>query len=314
MKLTNRWRLPDTLVNLAERDPYSKGKADFSVTQLIDSPKISVLKEKHDAEITRDITDNMWALVGRALHNVCEGGAEDHHIIEERLFMLVNDKVISGAIDVQEELPGGWVNIYDYKFTSVWSVMHQKIEWERQLNCYAQLIRSCKGKEVNSIYIVAILRDWNRHKVGVVRGYPEAPVQVVKLDLWASVEAMEYLRERVDVHSSALEKDNTGKSLPPCSDEDRWKRASEWAVHKVTSEGDIAPRATRVFKDKATAVKFLRDNSGGKVNVGGSALLFKLIERPGRYVRCEDNWCMVREWCDQWKELQKERWNEGGRK
>jgi hypothetical protein len=43
MKLTNKFNIPQTFVNVLERPTYSKGKANLSVTQLINSPKIVAL-------------------------------------------------------------------------------------------------------------------------------------------------------------------------------------------------------------------------------------------------------------------------------
>ena len=51
---------------------------------------------------------------------------------------------MSGAIDRQEIDDG--VSIYDYKVTSVWSLIFDKPEWERQLNCYAYLVEKKKAK------------------------------------------------------------------------------------------------------------------------------------------------------------------------
>ena len=69
--------------------------------------------------------------------------------------------------DYEQEInkEDGSVNLIDYKVTSVWAVIFGKIEWERQLNCYAWLFRQKKeniGKSVGSLKICAILRDWNR--------------------------------------------------------------------------------------------------------------------------------------------------------
>jgi hypothetical protein len=36
MKITNRFNLPDAFYNFARNDKYSRGKADISVTTLID--------------------------------------------------------------------------------------------------------------------------------------------------------------------------------------------------------------------------------------------------------------------------------------
>ena len=44
----------------------------------------------------------------------------------------------------------------DYKCTSVWSVIHGKVEWDKQLNCYAWLAEQA-GREVTGLQIVAVL-------------------------------------------------------------------------------------------------------------------------------------------------------------
>ena len=45
MKITNNFGMPQPFVDFAINDKYSKGKADISVTTLIDSPKIRLMKE-----------------------------------------------------------------------------------------------------------------------------------------------------------------------------------------------------------------------------------------------------------------------------
>ena len=40
MKYTNKFNIPQTFVNVLHRPTYSKGRANLSVTQLINSPKI----------------------------------------------------------------------------------------------------------------------------------------------------------------------------------------------------------------------------------------------------------------------------------
>ena len=68
MNITNKYDLPQSLVNAVGRFSYSRGKSDISVTQLIDSPRIVKLKEKHSPEIVSDISEEIWRLVGSALH------------------------------------------------------------------------------------------------------------------------------------------------------------------------------------------------------------------------------------------------------
>ena len=43
--ITNKYGLPEAFVNFAKLDKYSKGDADISVTQLIDSPRVLLMRE-----------------------------------------------------------------------------------------------------------------------------------------------------------------------------------------------------------------------------------------------------------------------------
>ena len=45
--ITNKYGLPEAFVNFAKLDKYSKGNADISVTQLIDSPRVLLMREEH---------------------------------------------------------------------------------------------------------------------------------------------------------------------------------------------------------------------------------------------------------------------------
>ena len=70
---------------------------------------------------------------------------------------------VNGKPDLFEINQG---HLMDYKYTSVWSLIYSgeegKIEWERQLNCYAWLLRK-SGYTVNKLDIVVILRDWSKY-------------------------------------------------------------------------------------------------------------------------------------------------------
>ena len=128
MKITNNFGMPQPFVDFAINDKYSKGKADISVTSLIDSPKIRLMKDKYDDQIEVDAVDMVWALFGTAVHSVLEKSKQSDDIItEERLYKEVDGWVLSGAIDRQEFISNDdgsrTVNIIDYKVTSVWSVI-----------------------------------------------------------------------------------------------------------------------------------------------------------------------------------------------
>jgi hypothetical protein len=54
MKITNNHNVPATLVALASTDYYSKGKADYSVTELISPPRVQRLRRKHHENMEQD--------------------------------------------------------------------------------------------------------------------------------------------------------------------------------------------------------------------------------------------------------------------
>ncbi len=83
MKITNNFGMPQPFVDFAINDKYSKGKADISVTTLIDSPKIRLMKEKHDHQIEVDAVDMVWALFGTAVHSVLENSKQSEDSITE---------------------------------------------------------------------------------------------------------------------------------------------------------------------------------------------------------------------------------------
>jgi hypothetical protein len=287
LKITNKHNVPETLLSLATRDYYSKGRADYSVTEVISPPRIQRLRRKHHETMEQDVSEMLWALLGSALHVVAERGQHPGYITEERLFVEVDGVTLSGAIDIQQNTDQG-THIIDYKFTSVWAVRNEKPEWEAQLNCYAYLIRQAKGETVSATSICAMLRDWSRREAAVKADYPQSPIVMVSVPLWAPERAEEYVRERVRLHRDARVSADWGDELPLCSDEDRWQRPTMYAVKR---EG--RKTALRVFSDEADA-KALAEQEGAYVEV-----------RPGEPVRCTGNFCGVNSWCSQYEEYQK---------
>jgi len=289
MNITNNYGLPQSFVNFARNDKYSKGKADISVTSVIDSPRIRLMRDRHRDQMTSDVSDMIWPLFGTAVHHVLETASSDDDVtIEERLFETVNDWVLSGAIDHQRN-DGDAIRISDYKVTSVWSVIHGKVEWEYQLNCYAYLVEHAKKMPVKSLQVVAILRDWNRREAGRRPDYPQAPVMTIDVPLWPKAKRGRYVGDRVALHQEAQIAFDLGGELPLCSDEDRWKRGEAWAVKKKGNK-----RAQRVFDNEASAQEFMGDQEN-----------LEIEHREGEYVRCNGNYCGVATFCSQYTGDQK---------
>jgi len=286
MKITNNHNLPQSFVDFARNDKYSKGHADISVTTLIDSPRVRVMRDHYHSERVVDVVDNIWALFGTAVHHVLESTEpSDDVVIEERLFTKINGWVLSGAVDHQV-IKGQTVEITDYKVTSVWSVIHGKIDWERQLNVYAYLVQKNKGKKVKKLSICAVLRDWNRRDAQNKPNYPQSPIVIVDIPMWDEMKRIRYIHDRINYHQNAQVLYDMEGSFARCSDEERWKRDDAWAVKKKGLK-----RAMRVFDNEDEAKKFSEAQD----------VSTEIEHRIGEYVRCNGDYCGVAEFCSQYK-------------
>jgi hypothetical protein len=285
MKLTNKYNLPQTFVNVLNRPTYTKGKAHLSATEIINSPRIVQLKKIHWDNLEEDVADKIWAIFGTAIHAVLELGKDDHHIIEQRLHANVDGWDISGAIDLQRVEDDGII-VADYKTTGAWAVMNEKSDWEQQLNIYAWLVEKVKKVPVKKVEIIAIIRDWSRRDAQVKEGYPEAPIKVIDVPLWTFEKRENFIKERIQLHSNALFAAETSDDLPECSPSEMWEKPAFWAVRKIGNK-------------RATTVLDTEDKALAKIEELGKG--YEVEFRPGERTRCA-NFCQVRDFCSQWKD------------
>lgn len=281
MIITNNHGAPATLVALARKNYYSKGDADYSVTELLSPPRVRRLQQRHDAVLTKDVSDMLWSLLGSALHVVAERASAEDHLTEERIVAEIDGVKVSGGIDLQEMTPDG-VIITDYKFTSAYSVMNEKKEWEEQLNLYKWLVETVKRTPVKSLWICALIRDFSRHDRR--ENYPDAPIHMVEIPMWDSVTAEMFVRSRLHLHKEAKFADAMEEPLPPCSAEERWFSETTYAVKK---EG--RKTAVRVFKTIEEAQELAVKEKG------------YVETRTGEPRRCTGNFCGVAEFCEQYQ-------------
>jgi hypothetical protein len=281
MQVTNVHNLPEPLVTLARREYYSKGAAQYSVTEIMSPPKIRRMREKYDDQIVTDVSQMLWSLLGSALHVVMERGETSGWIKEERLFAEVDGVSISGAIDLQEEGESG-ITIYDYKFTSAWAVMQEKEEWIQQLNIYKWLVETVKQRKVVGLKICAMVRDYSKHDLR--EAYPAAPICIVDVPLWDSVKTEMYIRERLEMHRESKMRADFEEDLQNCSNEERWMSETTFAVKR---EG--RKTAIRVFKTIEEATE-LAEKEKGYVET-----------RLGEPKRCTGDFCGVSQWCAQYQ-------------
>lgn len=242
---------------------YSRGKSDFSVTQLLGPEYITYLAERHRQKPTPEVeealgTNNYYALMGTAVHYVIENGinaAMDiyHRLgarVEERMFahFLADDGAeiaVSGQADL---IIDGW--IVDWKFASVWEVLNGvKPERAKQLNLLACLARR-NGIEVKGVAVCLIFRDWSKSKAKFDRSYPQQQAYVSRLPLMDEADAEAYMLERVNAHHTAREAAR-GNDVPEptiCSKEDRWAKDDVFAVRKGANK-----RAVKLYDNEERA-------------------------------------------------------------
>ena len=286
MRITNVHNLPDTFVNVIKRPQYSKGASQISATEILNSPRIVQLKNKHWDELTQDASEMVWSIFGSAVHGILEHGKDNHHIVEERLHIEFNGWHISGAIDLQEVEEDGII-ISDYKVTGAWSVMNTKADWENQLNIYAWLVNKVKGVNVKKLQICAIIRDWSAREATTRENYPQAPVVIIDIPIWDFQYAEQYVARRLSAHNDAVFAIAANFDLPECTPEEMWEKPTMYAVMK---EG--GKRAKSVHKTLAEAEAQL--TKGYAIEV-----------RPGGRTRCE-GYCQAAPFCDQWKRYQEQ--------
>jgi len=292
LKLTNKFNIPQTFINVLDRPTYSKGKANLSVTQLINSPKIVALTKKFEDELEQDVSDMVWSIFGSAVHKVLEHGQDANHIVEERLSVEIDGWKISGAIDLQIK-GDNFIEIRDYKTVSAWAVMNEKAEWEQQLNLYAYLVEKVKKVPVISLGIVAVIRDWSRREAaGNNLYYPKAPVWEIPIRLWPLEEREVYLRDRINSHASCEFELETDGKLPDCTPQEMWERPTKYAVMK---EGNIRAKSVHdTMQDAEWAIQDIKPEQRRQ---------YRIEVRPGSRTRCE-SFCPVSSYCQQWRDYQ----------
>ena len=289
MKLTNKFNLPETIINVIKRPTYSKGKAHISVTELMTAPQIVLLKRKHWDEIEQDASEMVWQIFGSAIHGVLEHGKSENHVIEQRIHAKVDGWDISGAIDLQEVTPEGII-ISDYKTTGAWAVMNEKDEWHQQLNVYAWLVDNVKNDKVIKLQIIAIIRDWSAKEAQNKEGYPQSPIVTIDIPLWTMDERLAYIKRRIKMHSDAQFNLDMGDPMPECGEKDMWEKPTTWAIIK---EGGV--RAKKVYDKEIDAIMALTKG-------------YIIEQRPGERTRCK-SYCQVSQFCNQYQNYLKEQQN-----
>ena len=222
MPFTNEYNLPDAWVTAVTGDKYSKGVADFSVTELQAPARLSTLKQRHWREITEDVADRVWALYSQGVHAVLRMGEQSP---AERLMIDIEGYIVSGEPD---RYCSKTKTLSDYKMTSFSRIKFGRAPQDviDQLNMYAAIYRA-NGLEVEFAEAIFIIRDWNKRRAvasmaraiknGTQPQYPQAPVVTIAVPLRPNARVLDFIKERITAHLSAR------IELPNCTSEERWE-------------------------------------------------------------------------------------------
>lgn len=272
MNITNVHGLPDALVNAVKNDPYTGG-GDISVTKLIDSPRKRVLGKRFKDLVTVDVSEMLWAVMGQATHTFLER-AETTAMVEQRLYAEVDGWKVSGQFD-RAEIKDGVMQ--DWKVCSAYKAGGD-IAWERQLNCLRWLAHK-NGIQIDRLEVAAIFRDWKKSEALRRADYPQQPIAVIPVPVWSLEDAEAYVRTRVGQHQAA-----ENKELPECTDEERWYSGTTFAL--------LRPGLKRAKKVAPT-----------REELGEIPPDHIVEERPGINRRCENGYCDVAPFCEQYQRI-----------
>ena len=290
MELTNKSNLPNVIKRAVANDPYDSSGSDISTTRLITPPRIRVLEAKHWENLTEDVADKIFALLGSSVHHVIERAVTDEDIAELRLFHEVNGWTLSGQFDLLTSKG----ELIDFKVTSAWAALdalkNGKAEWEQQLNVLDYLSRHTdhslknylgKTLKVKSLSIMAILRDWSKMKTMTSKDYPRKQVVMIPVRQWSEEEQDNFVLARIKAHQEA----EIGE-LPVCSAKERWRKDDKYAIMK-----DGRKTALRLLDTKDQVKQYLKDN---KLVEGKGCTV---VLRAGEDIRCQ-SYCRVNSFCD----------------
>ena len=291
--------LPIRIAFSKYRSQYDKGDADYSVSEVIRPPRITILSQRHQEEIRAkplDINALLESFDGTATHRMFEGLLQDEpdFILERRLFVELFGRRVSGCPDMIH-VPTR--TLYDYKKTSVWkAILGDTSHWCEQLNTYAHLIRVNLGLDIGQIFVLAWWKDFAERdrELSGDRRYPASKIEQIAIPLWSPEDQEQFLRRRV--YDLVIAESFPDNLLPECTPEDMWIRGGGWAVMPYTG-GRRGRRAARILATREEAEQWMTDNA----QMRPKGVRWKLEARRGFRARCE-NWCVVNEWCSQYAE------------
>jgi len=307
MKITNKYNLPNALVNIANMDnePHNE-KNTFSATTILKGEKEIILENRHFDEIEMDISDMTWTIFGTAVHSLAEKEVSEKDGTSEMKIEYCFIKEDLVKMGFSEELANKYANKYkltgrcdlynekemllqDYKTATVWKFIYGDFdEWEKQGYIYTWLLRK-NNQYVKDIKFHALLKDWNNgdNKMAILKNnyYPPRPIttysfQPNEIDL---IKIQDFIFEKVKKLITIIENKIQDNDIEYCNEKERWQTKTTYAVMKKNRK-----TALKVFNNLNDANAFIKDNSEKNI--------LSIETRFGQARKCID-YCIAHEYC-----------------
>lgn len=288
MKHTNKYNLPDEVVQWILTDDYDYEEGVYSATRLIKPVRAVVLEQRHYDEIEIDVSDLIQMRIGTAIHDSFERVKLKDCIQEERYHHDIGKFRISGKPDIIKQLKSGKSSfLKDIKTTSAWTYIYQsrKEDYRKQLSIYGFLLAQHGFTLEPEIQMIYYFTDWSRSKARQGGDYPPIPMWTQDYELMSKEDTEQYIIGRLklfDHHFNNTKDDD----LPLCTRDELWTKEDKWAIKK---EGRKS--AVKVHESEAEAEEHLSslDNK------------HSIEHRPGKVIRC--NYCTAPQVCCQYREI-----------
>lgn len=287
---------------------YIKG-GHYSVTDLLDSPRIIQLRNRHKSELPEESVEGLWkSYQGNAWHSAFEKNLRraaslpqyrDRFLIEAKFWERVEGRKIAGKLDCYDAHTG---TLYDFKVTSTYKAMFgDTTDWEIQLNVYAWFL-AMNGFEVKRIVIVCIHPEWNKYQMMNDKQYPRHPIHEIELKLWSFEEQEALVRQRISALRDSEELPDD--ELPECTAEDMWEKQDKYAV--IVPKRRAAARTTDTEEEAHAWVDWNNQESEKPSSKRKKIDKYEVEYRPGERTRCNE-YCRVKHFCSQYIEYCMER-------
>lgn len=216
--ITNVTGLPRPIHAALANDTRDTTGSVFSVTELLNAPRVLYLERKHAKALSMDVADAKDIMLGQAVDEYIRRHTEPPWEAGERMFVEIEVDgemyIISGEYDLFDHETG---TLVDIKVTSEFESHSPKEEKRLQLLCYKYLME-VHGIQVNAIANALFLKNWTKRQAVFKRSGEYASHSVVMHEWHDIPDTMwveNFIKDRIRAH-----RDATDETL--CSDSDRW--------------------------------------------------------------------------------------------